>query len=78
MCECGLFPILTQQQPSTAAAITLPAPFRRLRLGCISEIYHAVALQKGNTMAMLVGYMRTSQMMRTSGDVEGAIAESQE
>ena len=40
ICECGLFPVYSQQlRSSTAPAIVLPTPFQRLCLDCIGEIH---------------------------------------
>lgn len=48
MCECGLFPLYTEQRQSSSSSTTttpvlrpsdLPAPFQRLCLGCIYSIY---------------------------------------
>jgi hypothetical protein len=47
MCECGLFPLYTEQRQSSSCTTTvpvlrpsdLPAPFQRLCLGCIYSIW---------------------------------------
>lgn len=38
ICECGLFPIYSQQNPSTAPTTVLPAPFQHLCLACFKHL----------------------------------------
>ena len=68
-----LVQVIGEEGERWSAGTWSSASIERQLLGAI-----AVAVQKGNTMAMLVGSTRTSQMMRTGGYVEGVIAESQE
>ena len=43
ICECGSFPIFTDQRHSSAPTCTLPEPFQRLCLACLEELFRSCA-----------------------------------